>query len=308
MKKPLQFRETARMFTGSMTALITPFCEDRVDYKAFEAFCDWQIAQGTSGLVPCGTTGEAPTLSASEHYDVIAACVSVAKGRVPVIAGVGTNATALTIERAKAAQKAGADGLLVVVPYYNKPSQEGMVLHITAIHDACDLPLIIYNIPGRSAADMQVETLATLSKLDRVVGLKDATGDLARVARQRLLCKKGFAQLSGEDATAVGFNAMGGVGCISVTSNIAPALCAQLQAACAANDYETALLLQDRLSELHQAMFCETSPAPVKYAAHRLGICQPGLRLPLAPLSEEGKRAVEQAMDNLGLSLEGHSS
>ncbi|WP_348651808.1 4-hydroxy-tetrahydrodipicolinate synthase [Iodidimonas sp. MBR-22] len=289
------------MFTGSMTALITPFKNEAVDLDAFKSLCEWQIGQGTSGLVPCGTTGEAPTLSPDEQRTVITAAVEIAKGRVPVVAGVGANSTALTIERAQMAQKAGADALLVVVPYYNKPSQQGMILHYKAVHDACDLPIIIYNIPGRSAADMSVDTMAELAHLPRIAGVKDATSDLARVARLRLLVEPDFAQLSGEDATAVGFNAMGGVGCISVTSNIAPDLCARLQAATFNKDYEQALQLQDQLIELHRAMFCETSPAPVKYAAHLLGLCAPDLRLPLAPLSDQGKKTVQSAMEKAGL-------
>lgn len=290
--------------SGSMTALITPFARDEIDFGAFKTLCDWQIKEGTSGLVVCGTTGETPALSVDEQDKLIAAAVQTASGRVPVIAGVGTNATATTIARAKMAEKLGADALLVVVPYYNKPGQDGLYLHFKAVHDACGLPIIIYNIPGRSAIDMTVETMARLAELERVVGVKDATGDLARVARQREAMGPDFVQLSGEDATAVGFNAMGGVGCISVTANVAPALCAQMHAACHGGDYAGALAIQDRLIGLHRAMFCETNPAPAKYGAHLLGLCSPELRLPLAPLSDGGKRRVREAMTLAGLPLE----
>lgn len=287
-----------------MTALITPFVRDEIDLSAFETLCAWQIKEGTSGLIVCGTTGETPALSYEEQDRLIASAVKTAAGQALVVAGVGTNATHTTIVRAEMAEKLGADALLVVVPYYNKPGQEGLYLHFKAVHDACGLPIIIYNIPGRSAIDMTVETMARLAELDRIVAVKDATGDLARVARQREVLGPDFIQLSGEDATAVGFNAMGGVGCISVTANVAPALCAQMQAACLAGDYTGALAIQDRLIRLHRAMFCETNPAPVKYGASLLGLCRPDLRLPLAPLSQKGEKRVRDAMIFAGLSLE----
>lgn len=286
---------------GSMTALVTPFKDGRFDAAAFEALVDWQIGDGAHGLVPCGTTGESPTLSEDEHHRVVESCVSAAAGRVPVIAGCGTNATESTIARLRHAEEAGADAALIVTPYYNKPSQEGLLQHFRAIHEACGLPIVIYNIPGRSAVDMAVETMAWLSDLERIVGVKDATGDLARVALQRRACGADFIQLSGEDATALGFNAMGGRGCISVTANVAPKLSADFQNACLAGDFHTALALQDRLIALHRAMFCEPSPAPVKYALSLLGKCLPGLRLPLAPLSEAGRATVAAAMAEAGL-------
>ncbi len=286
------------MLSGSLTALITPFAEDgSLDRKTLAALVDWQIAEGSHGLVPCGTTGEAPTLSHAEWRAVIATTVEVAAGRVPVVAGCGSYDTAATIARVKEAAELGADAALIVAPYYNKPTQEGLYAHFRAIHDETTLPLVIYNIPGRTAVDVSVETLARLADLPRILAVKDATGNLARVALQRLACGADFIQLSGEDMTAVGFNAMGGVGCISVTANAVPRLCAQLQEACRTGDYDTARRLQDRLAPLHKALFLETSPAPVKYALFTLGrIRNPAPRLPLVVPREETQARIAEAL------------
>ncbi|GAB3456976.1 4-hydroxy-tetrahydrodipicolinate synthase [Insolitispirillum peregrinum] len=290
------------MFKGSITALITPFTADgAVDEKAFQDFVQWQIDQGTDGLVPVGTTGESPTLTHDEHKRVVELCIEVAKGKVPVIAGSGSNSTHETIDLTRSAEKAGADAALLVMPYYNKPSQEGMYQHFKAVHDATDIPLVIYNIPGRSVVDMSVETMARLAELPRIVGVKDATADLARPLKTRLAIKSDFCQLSGEDATITAFLAQGGVGCISVTSNVAPALCAQLHDAWQAGDYATVWELRDRLMPLHDAMFCETSPAPVKYAASLLGKCQNVLRLPMVPVSPAAQEKVKAAMVSAGV-------
>lgn len=281
---------------GSITALITPFQDGAVDWEAFEAFVDWQIAEGTHGLVPCGTTGESATLSLEEHDRLVALCIRTAAGRVPVIAGCGSNATATAIDHARHAEKAGADAILLVSPYYNKPGQEGLYAHFRAVHDACGLPVVLYNIPGRSAIDIHIDTLKRLRELPRIVGIKDATGDLARVVRQRVALGSDFIQLSGEDATAVGFNAMGGVGCISVSSNVAPQLCARMQEATLEGRYDAALALQDRLAPLHEQVFSEPSPAPAKYAAHRLGLCADEVRLPLLPLSGAGRARMDAVL------------
>lgn len=281
---------------GSITALITPFRDGAVDWEAFEAFVDWQIAEGTHGLVPCGTTGESATLSLEEHDRLVALCIRTAAGRVPVIAGCGSNATATAIDHARHAEKAGADAILLVSPYYNKPGQDGLYAHFRAVHDACGLPVVLYNIPGRSAIDIHIDTLKRLRELPRIVGIKDATGDLARVVRQRVALGSDFIQLSGEDATAVGFNAMGGVGCISVSSNVAPQLCARMQEATLEGRYNDALALQDRLAPLHEQVFSEPSPAPAKYAAHRLGLCADEVRLPLLPLSEAGRARMDAVL------------
>lgn len=290
------------MFKGSITALITPFTADgAVDEKAFQDFVQWQIDQGTDGLVPVGTTGESPTLTHDEHKRVVELCIEVAKGKVPVIAGSGSNSTHETIDLTRSAEKAGADAALLVMPYYNKPSQEGMYQHFKAVHDATDIPLVIYNIPGRSVVDMSVETMARLAELPRIVGVKDATADLARPLKTRLAIKSDFCQLSGEDATITAFLAQGGVGCISVTSNVAPALCARLHDAWQAGDYATVWDLRDRLMPLHDAMFCETSPAPVKYAASLLGKCQNVLRLPMVPVSPAAQEKVKAAMVSAGV-------
>ncbi len=286
---------------GSITALVTPFLNDEVDEGAFAKLVNRQIEAGTSGLVPVGTTGESPTLTAAEHCRVIELCVEVAGGRVPVIAGAGSNSTREALEFARHAEASGADALLAVTGYYNKPSQVGLVAHFETLHEAVGLPIIIYNVPARTVSTVEVQTLATLAQLERVVGVKDATGDLARVARQRLACGDGFVQLSGEDITAVGFNAMGGRGCISVTSNIVPDLCAQMQEACAVGEWSKALELQDRLVPLHDALFADTSPGPVKYALSRMGLCAEEIRLPLAPVSQEARQKVDAALEGLDL-------
>lgn len=289
------------MFRGSMPALITPFKKEKVDEQAFQDFVNWQIEEGSHGVVPCGTTGESPTLSHEEHHRVVELCVEVAKGRVPVIAGTGSNSTAEAIELTKHAKKAGADGALIVTPYYNKPTQEGLLLHYLAIANAVDIPILIYNIPGRSVIDMSVETMAKLAEHDNIVGVKDATNDLARPQKLMQLVGNDFCQLSGEDGTAIGFLAQGGKGCISVTANVAPRLCAQLQDAWHLGTYEDAFRVRDVLSPLHEAMFVETNPTPVKFAASLLGKCAPDVRLPLAPLKIKSKARIEEAMRSAGL-------
>ncbi len=289
------------MFKGSITALITPFKDGNIDWKAFDSFVEWQIESGTDGLVPCGTTGESPTLSHEEHKKIVERCVAVAAGRVPVIAGSGSNSTREAIELTTHAQTAGSDAALVVTPYYNKPSQEGLYQHYKALHDATDIPIIIYNIPGRSVIDMNLDTMARLAELPRIVGVKDATADLARPLNLKNLVGDEFCQLSGEDATATGFLAQGGHGCISVTSNIAPALCAQMQDAWTAGDLKTMAVCRDTLGPVHKALFCETSPAPVKYAASLLGFSTDEVRLPLVPASKAARAAVDQAMAQAGL-------
>lgn len=289
------------MFKGSMTALITPFRDGAVDEKAFARFVDWQIAEGTHAVIPCGTTGESPTLSHAEHNRVTEICIEVCKGRIPVIAGTGSNSTTEAISLSQHAQKAGADALLVVTPYYNKPNPEGQYLHFKAIAEAVDLPIFIYNIPGRSVIDMSVATMARLARLPNIVGVKDATADLARPLKVRTEIGPQFCQLSGEDATITAFLAQGGVGCISVSANVAPRLCSELHTAWQQGDFAKVWQLRDRLMPLHEAMFCETSPAPAKYAASRLGICADGCRLPIAPLSAEGKAKVDAALAKVGL-------
>lgn len=289
------------MFKGSLTALITPFKNGRLDEEALARFVDWQIAEGTHGLVPTGTTGESPTLDFDEHKRVIEITIEAARGRVPVMAGTGSNSTAEAIELSTHAEKAGATGLLVVTPYYNKPTQEGLYQHFKAINDTVNIPIIIYNIPPRSIVDMSVATMARLFALKNIAGVKDATANLARVSQQRAAMGPDFIQLSGEDATALGFMAHGGHGCISVVSNIAPRLCAEFQNACLRGDYSAALALQDRLMPLHDAMFVETNPGPVKYAASRLGLCAADMRLPMVPLTEGAKQVVDAAMAKAGL-------
>jgi 4-hydroxy-tetrahydrodipicolinate synthase len=289
------------MFRGSFTALITPFKNGKVDEAAYAKFVDWQISEGTHGLVPVGTTGESPTVTHEEHRRVVELCIEVARKRVPVIAGAGSNSTAEAIELAKHARKVGADAALVVCPYYNKPTQEGLYLHFKAVAEESGIPIVIYNVPGRTVSDISVETLARLAKVKGIVGIKDATANIARVSRQREALGKDFVQLSGEDITALGFNSHGGHGCISVTSNVAPKLCSQMQTASLKGDFAAALAIQDRLAPLHDALFCETSPAPVKYAASRLGLCEPDARLPLAPCSEGAKKQVDAAMRHAGL-------
>jgi 4-hydroxy-tetrahydrodipicolinate synthase len=288
-------------FRGSFTALVTPFRGDSVDERAFRDLVDWQIAEGTNGLVPVGTTGESPTLSHEEHKLVVEWCVDQANGRVPVIAGAGSNSTAEAVDFARHAEEAGADALLVVTPYYNKPTQEGLYQHFKAIDDAVGIPIFIYNIPARSVIDMSVDTMKRLFELKNIVGVKDATANMARVSQQRAAMGEGFTQLSGEDATALGFMAHGGHGCISVTSNVAPRLCAEFQGACLRGDYEAALKLQDTLMPLHTMLFIETNPAPAKYALSVLGKCADTVRLPMVPLSEKSKAAVRDAMVHAGL-------
>lgn len=289
------------MFKGSFTALITPFKNGAVDEEALRRIVEWQIAEGTHGLVPVGTTGESPTLDHDEHKRVVEITVEAARGRVPVIAGTGSNSTAEAIELTAHARQAGASAALIVTPYYNKPTQEGLYQHFKAIADAVDLPIIIYNIPGRSIVDMSVETMARLFQLKNIVGVKDATANLARASQQRLAMGGGFNMLSGEDATALGFMAHGGHGCISVASNIAPRLCAEFQNACLAGDFARALELQDRLMPLFDVLFVETNPGPVKYAAWRIGLCSAESRLPLVPVSEATKKAVDGVLGKLGL-------
>ncbi|MCB1515211.1 MAG: 4-hydroxy-tetrahydrodipicolinate synthase [Hyphomicrobiaceae bacterium] len=289
------------MFKGSNTALITPFRNGAVDEKALADIVEWQIREGTHGLVPVGTTGESPTLDYDEHKRVIEITIEVAAGRVPVIAGTGSNSTAEAIELSQHAEKAGANGLLIVTPYYNKPTQEGLYQHFKAINDAVSTPIVIYNIPGRSVVDMSVATMARLYELKNIVGVKDATANLARVTQQRLAMGPDFIQLSGEDATALGFMAHGGHGCISVASNVAPRLCADFQNACMAGDFKSALALQDKLMPLFDAMFVETNPGPVKYAVSRVGLCTAEARLPMVPVSEETRRIVDAALEKAGL-------
>ncbi|MXQ12582.1 4-hydroxy-tetrahydrodipicolinate synthase [Microvirga makkahensis] len=288
-------------FKGSITALVTPFKDGAVDEAAFRAFINWQIEQGTHGMVPVGTTGESPTLSHNEHDRVIEICVDEVKGRVPVIAGAGSNSTEEAIGFSRHAEKVGADAVLVVTPYYNKPTQEGLYRHFKAINDAIGIPIIIYNIPSRSVIDMSVETMARLFELKNIAGVKDATANLARASQQRQVMGPDFIQLSGEDATALGFMAHGGHGCISVSSNVAPRLCAEMQEACLKGDYATALKVQDRLMPLHTNLFLETNPSPVKYAASVLGLMQDDVRLPLIPVTEGTKQAVRSAMVHAGL-------
>jgi 4-hydroxy-tetrahydrodipicolinate synthase len=290
------------MFFGSIPALVTPFSGGRVAADTFCEFVEWQISEGSDALVPCGTTGEGATLSSDEHREVIAAAVRVAKGRVPVIAGCGTYSTAASIERARAAADLGADAALIVVPYYNKPSQAGLAAHFSAIADASPLPIVVYNVPSRTVADISVETLAEIAKHPKIVAVKDATGNLGRVSAQRLACGTEFIQLSGNDDMELGSNAMGGVGCISVTANVAPRLCSDFQNAIREGRWDDALNLQDRLYPLHAALFSDASPAPTKYALSRV---RPGfpaeLRLPLVEASDASKRAVDHALDHAGL-------
>lgn len=290
------------MFTGSYPALITPFRNGAVDEKAFQDFVEWQIKQGTHGLVPVGTTGESPTLSHDEHHRVVELCIEAAAGRVPVIAGAGSNNTSEAISLAQHAEKAGASAVLVVTPYYNKPSQSGLFAHYKAINDAISIPIIIYNIPGRSIVDMTVETMAALfDQCDNIKGVKDATADLQRTSMQRHVMGSDFCQLSGEDGTALGFMAHGGQGCISVTANVAPKLCAEFQEACLKKDFQLALEYQDRLMPLHRAMFLEPSPGGAKYALSLLGKIENELRLPIMPVSEQVQSEVRSAMVHAGL-------
>ncbi|MCX5493566.1 4-hydroxy-tetrahydrodipicolinate synthase [Kaistia dalseonensis] len=289
------------MFKGSIPALVTPMRNGSVDEDAFRSFVDWQINEGSHGLVPVGTTGESPTLTHSEHKRVVEICIEVAAGRVPVIAGAGSNNTLEAIDLARHAEAAGADAVLVVTPYYNKPNQEGLYQHFKAINDAIDIPIIIYNIPPRSVVDMSVETMARLFELANIIGVKDATAKLDRVSLQRQAMGPDFLQLSGEDGTALGFMAHGGHGCISVTANVAPKLCAEFQEACLAGDYAKALSYQDRLMPLHQALFIEPNPTGVKYALSVLGRMEDRVRLPLVGITEPTKTAIRSALVHAGL-------
>lgn len=289
------------MVHGSIPALITPFRNGIVDEQAFQALVARQIAEGTHGLVPCGTTGESVTLTTKEHVRVVEMCVEAAARKVPVIAGAGSNNTAHAIELAEHAKRAGADAVLVVAPYYNKPSQEGMFAHFKAINDAVDIPIYLYNVPGRTVVDILPETVGRLAQLKNVVGIKDASSDLGRIAKHRALAGENFNQLSGDDPNAIGFNAHGGRGCISVTANVAPKLCAQLQEATLQGAYDTARAIEDKLWPLHKAMFCEPSPAPAKYACSLLGLCTDEVRLPITPCSDAAKAQVRSAMTHAGL-------
>lgn len=289
------------MFKGSMPALVTPFRNGELDLEALKQLVEWHIGEGSNGLVPVGTTGESPTLSHDEHELVVEEVVKAAAGRVPVIAGAGSNNTLESIRFVQFAKNVGADAALVVTPYYNKPTQRGLIAHYTALHDCCDLPIIIYNIPPRSVIDMSVATMAQLAELPRIVGVKDATGKLERVSQQRGACGADFIQLSGEDATALGFNAHGGVGCISVTANVAPRLCAEFQAAMLAGDYAKALEYQDRLMPLHEAIFIEPGLVGAKYGLSKLGLCSEEVRSPLTGLEDSTKAAIDAAMHHAGL-------
>jgi 4-hydroxy-tetrahydrodipicolinate synthase len=289
------------MIKGSIPALVTPFKNGTLDLETLKKLVDWHVAEGSSGLVPVGTTGESPTLSHAEHGVVIAEVVKAAAGRIPVIAGAGSNNTAEGIDLIRHAESVGADAALVVTPYYNRPTQAGLIAHYTALHDASRLPIIIYNIPGRSVVDMSPDTMGQLAKLPRIIGVKDATGKIERVSQQRATCGTGFIQLSGEDATALGFNAHGGVGCISVTANVAPRLCAEFQAATLAGDYTTALAYQDRLMPLHETIFIEPGLVGAKYALSLLGRCSTDVRLPLVGLTDGTKDRIKGAMRHAGL-------
>jgi 4-hydroxy-tetrahydrodipicolinate synthase len=290
------------MFSGSIPALVTPFAAGRVDEEAFRVFVEWQIEQGSTGLVPCGTTGEVATLGHEEQHRLFKFAIEQARGRVPIIAGCGSNNTATAIEHMRVAAGMGADAALIVLPYYNKPSQAGLLAHFEALAAASPLPMIVYNVPSRTASDISVETLAEVAKLPSVIGIKDATGNLGRVTAQRLACGTGFCQLSGNDETALAFNAMGGVGCISVSANVAPKLCAELHAATLEGRWDDALGLQDRLYPLHVALFSDASPGPAKYALSRV---RPGfsteLRLPLTEPSAESRKIVDAALKHAGL-------
>jgi 4-hydroxy-tetrahydrodipicolinate synthase len=288
-------------FRGSITALVTPFRDGKVDEAAFRGLVAWQIAEGSHGLVPVGTTGESPTLTHAEHKRVVEICIAEAAGRVPVIAGAGSNNTHEAIDLARHAEAAGADGVLVVTPYYNKPNQEGLYQHFKAISDAVGIPIIIYNIPPRSVVDMSIDTLRRLYELKNIVGVKDATGNLARTALQRQVLGPDFIQLSGEDMTALAVMAHGGHGCISVTSNVAPRLCAEMQDACGRGDYAAALGVQDRLTPLHAALFVEPNPTGVKFALSVLGKANEEIRLPMVPVTEPTRHQIRSALVHAGL-------
>jgi 4-hydroxy-tetrahydrodipicolinate synthase len=289
------------MLKGSLVALITPFRDGKVDEKAFQSFVEWQIEQGTQGFVPCGTTGESPTLSHAEHKRVVELCIEVAKGKIPVVAGAGSNSTEEAIDFTRHAKQAGADAALVVTPYYNKPTQEGLYQHYKAITEAVDLPIIIYNIPPRCVIDMSVATMARLAKLPNIVGVKDATNDLARPLRTRATIGPEFSMLSGEDVTAIAFLGQGGDGCISVTANVAPRACADMHQAWRRGETAEAMKINERLLPLHDALFCETSPGPVKYACSLLGKSTPDVRLPLVPASAQAQEQVRTAMRSAGV-------
>lgn len=289
------------MFHGSIPALITPFANGGIDEDALQRLVEWHIAEGSHGIVPCGTTGESPTLSMAEDKRVVRLCVEAAAGRVPVIAGTGSNDTAAAIELTRNAKDAGADAALIVTPYYNKPTQEGLYQHYKAIHDAVELPILIYNIPGRSIVDMSVETMARLAKLPNIVGVKDATNDLQRPLATWLAIGDDFVQLSGEDGTALALRAQGGHGCISVTANVAPRLCARMHDAWDAGDTAEAIAINRRLAPLHAALFAETSPAPAKFAVSLLGHCEEKVRLPMVPVGEATRTLVRDAMVHAGL-------
>ncbi len=291
------------MFSGSIPALVTPFADGLFDETSYRDLIEWQISEGSAALVPCGTTGEAATLSFEEHFAIVRVCVDQARGRVPVLAGAGSNDTRVAIQNIRAARDAGADAALMVPPYYNRPNQDGIVAHFAAVVAACDLPVVLYNVPARTVTDIQPATVARIATaFPSVIAIKDASGAMARVAEHRLLCGTDFIQLSGNDDMALAFNAMGGTGCISVSANVAPRLCADFQAACAAGDHATALALQDRLFPLHAALFSDASPGPVKYALHRVRPSFPAeLRLPMTPPSEASRAAVDAALAHAGL-------
>ncbi len=289
------------MLKGSIPALVTPFRGGQPDIDALRALVDWHISEGSHGVVAVGTTGESPTLSHKEHETVISEVIRAAAGRIPVIAGAGSNNTVESVRFMQHAETAGADAALVVTPYYNKPTQRGLIAHFTTLHECCDLPIIIYNIPGRSVVDMSPATMGELARLPRIIGVKDATGDIARVSKQRAACGAGFLQLSGEDATALGFNAHGGRGCISVTANVAPGLCAAFQEATLAGDFARALEVQDRLMPLHEALFIEPGLVGAKYGLSKLGLCSEEVRSPLTGLRDSTRAQIDAAMRHAGL-------
>ena len=289
------------MFKGSIVALITPFKNDSVDEAGLRKLVDWHVDEGTHGIVPVGTTGESPTLSHDEHKQVIEIVIDQAKGRVPIIAGAGSNNTAEAVDFTEHAQKAGADGVLHVAGYYNRPNQEGLYQHFKAVHDASDIPIIVYNIPPRAVVNIEVDTMKRLADLPRIVGVKDATGDLTRPSKERHAIGKSWNMLSGEDGTALQYNVAGGHGCISVSANVAPKLCSEFQTACLEGDFQTALEYQDRLMPLHVALFVEPSPGPVKYAANKLGLCGMDTRLPIVEISDGAKAKVDDALRHAGL-------
>ena len=289
------------MFKGSIPALITPFKENKIDLVALEKLVEWHIAEESHGLVAVGTTGESPTLSHEEHKAVVKTVVEVSSGRIPIIAGAGSNNTDESIDLIKFAENVGADGALVVTPYYNKPNQRGLIQHYSLLHDACNLPIIIYNIPGRSIIDMNVETMSSLSKLPRIVGVKDATGDVSRVSDTRLACGNSFIQLSGNDEVALGFNVHGGVGCISVIANVVPKLSSKFQNSMLAGDYKAALEMQDKLIKLHRAAFLEPNPCPIKYAMSKLGLIKNEVRSPLVTVSKETEKIMDDALRYAGI-------